>query len=166
MLALYTPSDITPSMLLRLFKIKPTFDFMGKRWIGFAVSLALTAVSLGLVFTKGLNMGIDFTGGVLMEIRTEQVADLGKLRDTLNGQGLGEVSLQDFGDAHDLIIRIQTAKGTDQAAVVAKVRTLLTQHVQGGIDFRKIDYVGPTVGAELVQAGMLAVLIAFAVIIL
>lgn len=151
-------------MLLRLFKTKPNFDFMGKRWIGFSVSLALTALSIGLVMTEGLNLGIDFTGGVLMEVRTEQVADLSVLRDTLNGQGFGEVSLQDFGDAHNIIIRIQTLAGTDQAAVVAKVRELLATRVQGGIDFRKIDYVGPTVGRELVQDGIMAVLIAFGVI--
>lgn len=151
-------------MLLRFFKTKPNFDFMGKRWIGFAVSLSFTALSIGLVMTKGLNLGIDFTGGVLMEVRTEQVADLGTLRETLNAQGFGEVSLQDFGDIHDLIIRIQTTPGTDQATVVAKVRTLLPEHVQGKIDFRKIDYVGPTVGKELVRDGILAVLLAFAVI--
>src|ERR1700759_2794915 len=107
-------------MPLRLFPHKTNFDFMGKRWIGFSFSIILTLASLGILFTKGLNLGIDFTGGILMEIQTEQPADLSILRDALNGQGFGEVSLQNVvgasgaGSANDVLIRVQMTHDEDQ----------------------------------------------------
>lgn len=156
-------------MSITIFPHKLNFNFMGKRWLGFAFSIALTLASLGLFFTKGLNLGIDFTGGILMEIHTEQSADLGKLREVLGSQGFGEISLQNIGDiasGKDVMIRIQVSENDDQAAVTTKVKTLLAQQVGAGIDYRKIDYVGPTVGQELVKSGTLAVLSAFACIML
>lgn len=149
-------------MPLRIFPNKTRFDFMGKRWAGFIVSIALTLASLGLVATKGLNLGIDFTGGILMEIHTEQAAELGPMRELLNAQGFGEISLQNMGSANDVMIRIQVSKEDDQAAVIEKVKGVLATHVQQKIDYRKIDYVGPTVGNELIRAGMWAVLLSFA----
>lgn len=151
-------------MLLRLLPEKTSFDFMGKRWIGFIASLALTLLSLGALTTQGLNLGIDFTGGILMEVRTETPADLGALRNTLSTPQFGEVSLQHFGSENDLLIRIQTSETQEQAAIVAQVKELLTQTLSG-VDFRKIDYVGPTVGKELVRDGTLAVVLAFAAIL-
>ncbi|MFW0777866.1 MAG: protein translocase subunit SecF [Rickettsiales bacterium] len=148
-------------MPLRLFAKRPDFDFMGKRWMGFTVSLLLTALSLGMIFSKGLNLGIDFTGGILMEIHTEQPADLGKLRSTLSGQGFGEVSLQNIGGDKDVMIRIQVSENDDQAIMIEKVKTLLAENISESIDFRKIDYVGPTIGRELVENGISAVLISF-----
>ncbi len=153
-------------MALRIFPHKTNFDFMGKRWIGFGLSIALTVAAIGLVMTRGLNLGIDFTGGILMEIHTESPADLGTLRETLGGQGLGEISLQNIGDNHDILIRIQMGEDEEQSKVVAKVKSLLVQDIQGEIDYRKIDYVGPTVGRELVEAGIWAVLCSFAAIMM
>jgi len=156
-------------MSITIFPHKLNFNFMGKRWLGFAFSIALTLASLGLFFSKGLNLGIDFTGGILMEIHTEQSADLGKLREVLGSQGFGEISLQNIGDiasGKDVMIRIQVSENDDQAAVTTKVKALLAEQVGAGIDYRKIDYVGPTVGQELVQSGTLAVLSAFACIML
>src|SRR4051812_3095570 len=102
-------------MPLRLFPNKTHFDFMGKRWLGFGFSIALTLLSLGLMFTKGLNLGIDFTGGILMEIHTEKPVDLAAVRDTLNHQGFGEISLQNMGAANDVMIRIQVSKDDEQS---------------------------------------------------
>lgn len=149
---------------LRLFQKKTTFDFMGKRWFGFGVSIALTLLAIGLLVTKGLNLGIDFTGGVLMEIRTEKPAELSELREALGKGGFGEVSLQNIGDPRDVMIRIQTKKDDQQAVVVAHVKEILAEKVQGSMDYRKIDFVGPTVGEELVTAGFTATFLAFAAI--
>jgi preprotein translocase SecF subunit len=149
-------------MTFRIFRQTPAYNFMGRRWLGFSVSIALTLLSLGIVFTKGLNLGIDFTGGVLMEIRTEKKPDLHGMRKLLSAQDFGEVSLQDSGDGRDVIIRIQT-KGNEQQAVVASARDLLKDKF-GKVDFRKIDYVGPTVGRELLRDGTLAVLLSLGVI--
>lgn len=151
-------------MTIKLFKKTPTFDFMGKRWVGFIISGLLTLMSLGLVFTKGLNLGIDFTGGILMEIHTEKPADIARLRESLGTQGFGEISLQDMGDANSLLIRIQVGESDEQSKVVAKVKESLAATLEGTIDYRKIDFVGPTVGQELVEAGVMAVLLSFAAI--
>ena len=148
-------------MPIRLFPNKTHFDFMGKRWVGFTFSIVMTLISLGFLFDRGLNLGIDFTGGILMEIHTEAPVDLGPVRDALNSQGFGEVSLQNIGDANDVMVRIQVSKDDDQAKVTAKVKDVLTGQIKAAIDYRKIDYVGPTVGQELIEAGVMAVLLYF-----
>ncbi len=149
-------------MPIHFFPNKPHFDFMGKRWLGFIFSIVLTVISLGLVATHGLNLGIDFTGGILMEVHAEKPVDLAPLRDALSHHEFGEVSLQNMGTANDVLIRIQAGKDDEQAKVVARVKELLAAQLGAGIDYRKIDYVGPTVGRELVMAGVWAVLLSFA----
>jgi len=155
-------------MTIRLFPNKTHFDFMGRRWLGFAFSIALTLISLAVLFERGLNLGIDFTGGILMEIHTEKPVDLAGLRRALNTQGFGEVSLQNIGqdtnDSGDIMIRIQVSKDEEQSKVTAKVKAVLAGQIPSTIDYRKIDYVGPTVGEELIQNGVLAVLCSFAAI--
>ena len=132
------------------------FDFLGKRWWGFGVSLLLTLLAMFMLMTKGLNFGIDFTGGVLMEVRTEQAADLNHMREILSQQGFGEVSLQDIGTDRDVMIRVQAKEDADQQEVVAKVKEVLGT----GYDYRRIDYVGPTVGSELARNATIAVILA------
>lgn len=151
-------------MPIQFFPNKPHFDFMGKRWAGFVFSIALTLLSLGIVFSKGLNLGIDFTGGILMEVHSSAPIDLAPLRETLSHQGFGEISLQNMGSPNDVLIRIQVGKDDEQAKVVAEVKELLAAQSAGALDYRKIDYVGPTVGRELVEAGIWAVALSFAAI--
>jgi len=153
-------------MTIRLFATRPNFDFMGKRWIGFAVSIALTLLSLGIVFSKGLNLGIDFTGGILMEISTAKPANLSLMRESLSNQGFGEISLQNIGDDKSVMIRIQVSENDDQAKITQHVKSILAEKIDGSIDYRKIDYVGPTVGKELVQNGIIAVILSFASIMM
>ncbi|MDE3017287.1 MAG: protein translocase subunit SecF, partial [Pseudomonadota bacterium] len=151
-------------MPLQFFPNRPHFDFMGKRWVGFAFSIALTLLSFGTLATKGLNLGIDFTGGILMEIHTSAPADLGAMRALLSRQGFGEVSLQNEGTPEDVMIRIQVGKNDEQSQVTTKVKTALATEFPTGIDYRKIDFVGPTVGNELIEDGILAVLCSFGAI--
>lgn len=153
-------------MPLRLYATPPSYDFMGKRWIGFAISIALTLLSLGLIATKGLNLGIDFTGGVVMEVRTEQPADLSNVRTALNNPEFGEVSLQSFGDARDVMIRVQVRDEVNQTVFISNIKQTLAKALPGTIDYRKIDFVGPTVGQELIRAGWISVLLSFATIML
>jgi preprotein translocase subunit SecF len=153
-------------MPLRIFSHKTNFDFMGKRWIGFILSIVMTVVAIGIVTIKGLNLGIDFTGGILMEIHTEKPIDLGALRKVLSHDKFGEVSLQNIGDTSDVMIRIQSGGDDEQAKLVAEVKSLLAQAIEGKIDYRKIDFVGPTVGKELIRGGMIAVLLSFASIMM
>lgn len=153
-------------MPLQFFPNKPHFDFMQKRWIGFGASILLTIAALGLLFTKGLNLGIDFTGGILMEVHTQEPADLGKMREALNHQGFGEISLQNMGSENDVMVRIQVSNEEEQSTITARVKQVLASVVSEGIDYRKIDFVGPTVGQELVHNGIMAVLFSFAAIMM
>lgn len=134
------------------------FDFIGKRWWGFAASLVLTALAIASFFTHGLNLGIDFTGGVLMEVRAPEKANLHEMREALGAQRFGEVTLQHAGSDRDVLIRIEVDDTAEQSAVVEKVKSVLGN----GLEYRKIEYVGPTVGKELVRGSLFAVALAFA----
>ena len=133
-----------------------SIDFIGKRFITFVVSLVIILGSLGAVLFNGLNYGIDFRGGILMEVQTEGPADIASLRSKLGDLGLGDVSLQEFGTPRDVLIRVERQPGGEevQAETVVKVK----QKLGSGIDFRRVESVGPTVGAELIQNGIQAVL--------
>ncbi|MBI3452438.1 MAG: protein translocase subunit SecF [Rhodospirillales bacterium] len=131
--------------------------FIRQRFIAFAISAALSVASVVLFFAPGLNYGIDFRGGILMEVRSTQgPADLAEMRAKLSGLGLGSVSLQDFGSANDVLIRIE-AQGDERRtnAAVLKVRQEMT-----GFDFRRVEVVGPKVGGELIEAGAIASILA------
>jgi preprotein translocase subunit SecF len=142
----------------------PNIDFMGLHKLGFALSALLTIGSIVLFLTQGLNYGIDFSGGTLIEMRTEGPADLAKMRATLNGLGLGEVSLQGFGGPSDVLIRVARQPGDDRAQMqaVAKVKAALGP----GMDYRRTEVVGPKVGGELIQAGVIATILALVAIAL
>ena len=137
----------------------PNIDFMGLHKLGFALSLVLTLGSIVLFLVQGLNYGIDFSGGTLLEVKTlEGPADLAKLRGTLDGLGLGGVSLQGFGAPDEVLIRLPRQAGDDQAqqAAVAKVKRALGDRVE----YRRTEVVGPTVGSELIRAGVWATVLA------
>lgn len=135
---------------------KTNIDFIGKRWIGFAISFVIAAATVFLVTTRGLNYGIDFTGGILMEIRDTKPIDLAPLREAISGDAFGEVSLQNFGDATDVIIRIQSKPDVDQAQTVVQVREIVTKTVGDTVEFRSVEYVGPQVSSELFTSGAMA----------
>ena len=137
----------------------PNIDFMGLRQLGFILSGLMTVASIVLFLTHGLNYGIDFTGGTLIEVRsTNGEADLAKMRSDLDGLGLGDVSLQNFGSAQDVLIRLQRQPGgdKDQEVAVEKVKDKLGT----AFDYRRTEVVGPTVGAELIKAGVEATILA------
>jgi preprotein translocase subunit SecF len=136
----------------------PNINFMGLHKLGFAFSALLTIGSIVLFLVQGLNFGIDFSGGTLIEVRTQGPADLASMRSTLNSLGLGAVSLQGFGAADDVLIRVARQPGGDQAQMVAvaKVKAALGPKV----DYRRTEVVGPTVGGELIRAGVLATVLA------
>jgi len=150
--------------MLRLVPSNTAIPFMAWRRLALGISLALVALSLLLVFVPGLNFGIDFKGGILIEVRMPTVPDLGQMRAQLSTLGLGEVELQEFGDADDILIRIERQPGDAEAqdGAVKQVRAALG----GGVDYRRVEFVGPKVSAELVEAGTVAVLLAVVLMLL
>lgn len=145
--------------------IPPGIDLglISKRKIFFALSALLIAASVALTFVKGLAFGIDFEGGILIEVRTEGPADIGAMRSQLNNLGLGGVSLQEFGEPTDVLIRIQRQEGGDEAQqeAVNKVKSSLGDKV----DYRRTEFVGPQVSAELLEDGIMAVSLAILAIL-
>lgn len=146
---------------MRLISLVPTntkIKFLKFRKIAAVLSLLLCVASAGIFSAKGLNFGIDFRGGILIEIRTQGPADISKLRGTLSGLGLGEVQLQEFGQASDVLIRIERQAGGEKAQLVAV--ELAKKALGNEVNYRRTEFVGPKVGGELIEAGVTAVLLA------
>lgn len=137
------------------------FDFIGKKWVGFLISFIIVIGTIISVSTKGLNFGIDFTGGIVMEVRTPEKADLASFRKVFSDNGYSGVSLQNFGADNDVMIRFQAKEDENQAKVIEGVKNLLDKNF-AKIEYRKIDYVGPQVGKELVKKGVLALVVSLA----
>jgi preprotein translocase subunit SecF len=147
--------------LLRIVPDETHFDFMRFRRISFPLSALLSVLAIVAYFTMGLNFGIDFIGGTLIEIQTKSgPADLGQMRTTLNALNLGDVQLQQFGGQNDVLIRIPQQPGgeTAQQEAVSKVRNALGS----GIDYRRVEVVGPRVSGELLSYGTIGLMLAIA----
>ena len=150
---------------LRLVPPNTKIDFIGKRKIAFVLSGLLIIASMGFFAIKGLNYGIDFKGGILMEVRTPGPANIDALRSKLSGLGLGEVAIQEFGQPTDVLIRVERQPGGEKAQQVA-VDTVQAALGTAVASYRRTEFVGPKVGGELIQAGVLAVVLSlFAIMI-
>jgi preprotein translocase subunit SecF len=147
---------------MRLLRIVPDdtkFNFMRFRRISFPASALLSILAVTLYFTHGLNFGIDFVGGTLMEVQSKSgPADLPQMRTTLNGLNLGDVQLQQFGAPSDVLLRLAQQPGGDaaQQVAVAKVR----QALGVSVEYRRVEVVGPRVSTELLSYGTLGLLLA------
>jgi preprotein translocase SecF subunit len=149
---------------IRLFPDDTKIPFMRYSRFGYFFSGVLCAASILLFLFVGLNVGVDFKGGTVITIRTEQPANLDQLRSTINSLGLGSAELQEFGSPNDVLIRIGTQDGGDaaQQAAVAKIKDALGP----GIDYRSVEVVGPKVSGELAQEGILAVVVAMILVMI
>ena len=138
-------------------------NFIGLRRIAFAFSAIMIVLAIATTAVQGLNFGIDFRGGILIEVRTEEPANIEEMRNTLGGLGLGETSLQNFGSERDVLIRIQRQDGAEEEQIAA---IGIIQDTLGDVEYRRTEFVGPTVGDELVEAGIMAVLLSLAGILI
>jgi preprotein translocase SecF subunit len=147
---------------IRLVPAKTNVPFVRFRLLAFAISGALVIGSMALFGLRGLNYGIDFQGGILIEVGTPGPADIGRMRNALGGLGLGEIALQGFGRENDVLIRIERQPGESaaQQAAVDRVKEALTRDVGGELSYRRVEFVGPKVSEELVRAGTLASVLA------
>jgi preprotein translocase subunit SecF len=155
-------TDTAGKRRIRLLRIVPDdtkFDFMRFRRISFPISALLSLIAMFLYFFHGLNFGIDFKGGLLMEVREKAgAADLAKMRATLAGLRLGDFQLQQFGGPSEVLIRIAEQPGGEKAQqdAVKKVRDALGD----SLDYRRVEVVGPRVSSELLSYGLLGLIFA------
>src|SRR5215210_2883466 len=151
--------------MLRIVPDDTKFDFMRFRRISFPISAILSIVAIVLFFHPGLNLGIDFIGGTLLEVQDKSgTADIAKMRTTLTTLNLGDVQLQQFGGPADVLIRVAQQPGGEQAqqAAVEKVRAALGNEVE----YRRIEVVGPRVSKELLSYGTLGIITAIGCILI
>jgi preprotein translocase subunit SecF len=151
--------------LLRIVPDDTKFDFMRFRRISFPVSAMLSIAAILLFFFHGLNFGIDFIGGTLIEVQTKAgPADLAKMRATIGSLQLGDFQLQQFGPPNDVLIRISEQPGGDEAqqAAVQKVRGALGNDVE----YRRVEVVGPSVSTELLAYGTIGLVLAIVAILI
>jgi preprotein translocase subunit SecF len=141
------------------------FNFMGQRRLAAIFSAILMIGSLILLIpgVRGLNFGIDFTGGVLLELGYQGPANLADIRERLVGSGFGDAQVQNFGTASDVMIRILPREGLDNKAVAEQIVTILRAG-DPGVELRRTEFVGPQVGEELTEQGALAMLFAMLMI--
>ena len=150
---------------MRLLKIVPdhtNIDFVNLRGIAFALTMLLSLAAIGVTFAKGLNFGVDFVGGLMIEEKFETPPDQDKVRTLVDSLGVGQASLQQFGSANNLTIRLPVQSGADEGAtnaVVKKVETALGQAFPGA-KFSRYSTVSGKVSGELIRNGLLAVALA------
>ena len=147
---------------LRLLPETPAFEFLNKMNIASGLSIMLVIGSIGLFFIQGLNLGIDFRGGILIEAQSSQTVDLAKVRSSLGRLGLGDMSIQSFGTDRDILVRVQRQEGDEKAQIVAI--NAITSDLGSDFEIRRTEFVGPTIGAELAEKGVLAVICALCAI--
>jgi preprotein translocase subunit SecF len=150
---------------MEFFRRKTSFPFMSTRRRWYMVSAVLVLGSLLVLGVRGINFGIDFTGGVVLEMNFPQAIDLETVRTSLDKAGYGEAVVQSFGTPRDVLVRMLPEAGTDNNVLGQKVLTAI-QSDNPGVELRRTEVVGGQVGAELAEKGALAVLFTFFFIML
>lgn len=150
---------------MQLFNRVPTVDFVGKRKVAMFASLALIVVCVGSIAVRGLEFGIDFTGGTLLELGYPESVELAEVRVTLAEGGFAQAVVQQF-NTRDILVRLQQRDGVSNAQLSSKALQLLRQASGDPLDVRRVEFVGPQVGEELREDGGLAMLIALGAILI
>src|SRR5665811_2351103 len=133
-------------------------NFIGNRNIALIFSGVLMLISIGSLAVRGLQMGIDFTGGTLIEVGYQKAADLTVLRNTLDAEGFGDATVQNFGTAKDVLIRLKLHEGLSSADLSSRVLEAINKTTAEPASVRRVEFVGPQVGDDLAEDGFLALL--------
>jgi preprotein translocase subunit SecF len=149
---------------VNIFSKTTAIDFMRRRGVTAVLSILAIVISIAALSTRGLNFGIDFTGGVLLEVGYLEAADLPQIRQSLALEGFGEAQVQNFGTARDVMIRLLPREGMDSSQLGEEILQVLRA---SGVDvsLRRAEFVGPQVGEELTESGGLAMLFALLMIL-
>jgi len=150
---------------MRFINSATRIDFMGKRQVALVFSAVLMLVAVGSLVARGLHLGIDFTGGTLIEVGYQADADIPAIRAVLEEDGFAGASVQQFGTARDVLIRLPQLSEEKNKKVSDEVFAQLSQAVNGAVELRRVEFVGPQVGEELTEDGALAVLVALMAIL-
>lgn len=145
---------------MQILDKKTDFNFMSKRKVAAVFSILLLLSSITSLVMQGLNFGIDFTGGTMIELSYEEEAKLGSIRSTLEKNGYGDAIVQNFGSIHDVLIRLPILETENMAELSNKIVATLQSGHESKIDVRRVEFVGPQVGEELTEQGGLAMLYA------
>lgn len=152
-------------MILSFIKFVPEgtkIDFFGHRWYAFLMSVVIVFGTIACLMTKGLNLGIDFTGGTMIEIATPVDPDIADLRAKLNALKVGDITIQEFGAKRDLMLRVPQQDGgpEQQQAAIQKIHYVLDSNYKDAkVDYRRTEFVGPQAGEELKQTSLIAIVI-------
>ena len=147
---------------LKLVPVNTSIGFIRHRTVAMALSALLVVGSIVVFLANGLNFGIDFRGGTLIEASSESAVDLAELRGRLGALDLGEVQIQEFGKETDVLIRIAEKEGATDASNNLSAVERVRAELSSDFDVRRVEIVGPQVSAELIQTGVMAVLAAIA----
>ncbi|MBS0425505.1 MAG: protein translocase subunit SecF [Proteobacteria bacterium] len=142
---------------MEFFRFKQNIPFMRWRRIGAVISIATFLLSIFFIATKGLNLGVDFTGGTVLEVSYSQTADLEKVRGVLASLDMPDASVQNFGTSRDVLIRLPIKPEISSARLSETVIDALKQ-VDSSVEMKRVEFVGPQVGSELLENGALALL--------
>ncbi len=145
---------------MEFFKTKSAIDFMGKRKLAIILSITLSVLSIISLATKGLNFGIDFTGGYLIEAGYSQPVELNQIRDSLQQAGFKDAQVQHFGTSKDILVRLAPQEDVNSAALSTNVLNILQKLSADKVEMRRVEFVGPQVGEELREQGGIAMLVA------
>jgi preprotein translocase subunit SecF len=143
---------------MEFFKINRNIPFMSYGRYTTTISLATFILAVFFIATKGLNFGVDFTGGTVMEVHYSQTADLDKVRGQLTEMGLHDVLVQNFGSSHDVLLQVSLKQNVVGAKLSEQILDKLRQQ-DASVEMRRVEFVGPQVGKDLVENGALALLL-------
>jgi len=143
---------------VEFFRIKHDIPFMRRALVFNVISIITFILAVVFLATKGLNFGVDFTGGTVMEVHYMQPAEIHKIREALAKLGFNDASVQNFGTSQDVLIRLSVKAGITSAKLSEQVLDTLRQDDKT-VQMRRVEYVGPEVGKELVDNGSLALLL-------
>ena len=142
---------------MEFFRIKRDIPFMRYALIFNVISAVTFLIAVASLSTKGLNFGVDFTGGTVMEVNYAQAPDVNKIRDSMTKLGFADAAVQNFGTSRDVLIRLPVKQGLTSAQLSEQVMAELRKD-NATVQMRRVEFVGPQVGSELIENGALALL--------
>lgn len=140
---------------MEIFKQDPNFNFLGYRRFGFGLSAALLVLALGSLLWQGLNLGIDFTGGTIVEVGYEESVEISAVKKALAGTALQDAQAMHFGSPNEVLIRMPPLQGVEQAQISERIFTKLSE-ADYNVELRRVEFVGPQIGNELAEQGLMA----------